>query len=85
KYSGTKTLNPYTAYFTPGNLGSHVKEEAYYFDWTPEPDAIEDITALGSVEVEGIYDATGKKLPRMQKGLNILKMSNGTTLKLFVK
>ncbi len=33
----------------------------------------------------GIYDINGRQLPAMQKGLNIVKMSNGETRKVVVK
>ncbi len=78
----SRKLAANTAYFTPPSAGG-TREEAYYFSW--EEDAIEDLLPLGDVEVVGFYDASGKMLPRMQKGLNILRMSDGTTRKLMVK
>ena len=35
--------------------------------------------------MQGIYDSHGRQLPAMQKGLNIVKMSNGETRKVVVK
>ena len=35
--------------------------------------------------MQGIYDMTGRQLPAMQKGLNIVKMSNGKTRKVVVQ
>lgn len=52
----------------------------------------EDLTPVESVEVtpqavsiEAIYDASGRRQPRMQRGLNIIRMSDGTTRKVLVK
>ena len=38
-----------------------------------------------SPEIIGIYDLQGHKLDDLGKGMNIVKMSNGTTKKIFVK
>ena len=82
-----RTMPPYRCYFIPSELnsGNPVKEEAYYFTFVSKPDAIDELLPFGDVEVLGTYDATGKKLPCMQKGLNILKMADGTTRKIMVK
>lgn len=39
----------------------------------------------GNAVVEGIYNINGMRLNSLQKGLNIIKMSNGTTKKVMVK
>lgn len=39
----------------------------------------------GNTAVEGIYNINGMRLNSLQKGLNIIKMSNGTTKKVMVK
>lgn len=44
--------------------------------------AINGIKDGENVEVTGIYDATGKQMQTTQKGLNIVKLSNGKTLKI---
>ena len=38
-----------------------------------------------SQEIIGIYDLQGHKLNDLGKGVNIVKMSNGTTKKVYVK
>ena len=48
------------------------------------PAAVTDLNMSGQ-EVEAIYDASGRKLPRLQKGVNLLRMSDGTTRKVVVK
>lgn len=41
--------------------------------------------ATEQVTLKGIYDVNGRQLPDLQKGLNIVKMSNGETRKVVVK
>ncbi len=76
-------LRANSAYFTPPSSG--VREEAYFFSWFDEVDSVDDLLPVGNVELLGVYDASGKQLPRLQKGLNILKMADGTTRKIMVK
>ena len=52
----------------------------------------DDLTPVESVEVtpqafsiEAIYDASGRRQPKMQRGINIVHMSDGTTRKVMVK
>ena len=33
--------------------------------------------------IEAIYDGTGRKLSKMQRGVNVLRMKDGTTRKVF--
>lgn len=48
-------------------------------------------TAIGGIELDGtsapaaIYDVSGRKMPRMQKGVNIVKGADGRTRKVVVK
>ena len=44
--------------------------------------AINGVKDGQNVEVTGIYDATGKQIQTTQKGLNIVKLSNGKTVKI---
>ena len=44
--------------------------------------AINGIKDSENVEVTGIYDATGKQMQTTHKGLNIVKLSNGKTVKI---
>lgn len=44
--------------------------------------AINGIKDDANVEVTGIFDATGKQMQTTQKGLNIVKLSNGKTVKI---
>ena len=47
--------------------------------------AINTLEALTSGAYEAIYTVDGKKLSRVEKGVNILKMADGTTRKVIVK
>ena len=50
-----------------------------------DPDAINDVKA-DEREKEGIcYDAQGRMISKPQKGLNIIRYSDGTTKKVLVK
>jgi hypothetical protein len=46
---------------------------------------IEGITGDPNVTVVGIYDLRGIRLARLQPGFNIIKLSNGTAKKVFIK
>lgn len=50
-----------------------------------EATAIEGVNALATGNVEGIYNAAGAKQNGLQKGINIMKMANGKTVKVMVK
>ena len=64
-----------------------------YLDYDAEIKALgfDDATAINTLEVltsgayEGIYSVDGVKLNRIEKGVNILKMADGTTRKVIVK
>ena len=64
-----------------------------YLDYSAEIKALgfDDATAINTLEVltsgayEGIYSVDGVKLNHMEKGVNILKMADGTTRKVIVK
>lgn len=50
-----------------------------------EASAIEAVTVADINTATAIYDANGRKLSAPQKGMNIMKLANGKTLKLIVK
>ncbi len=53
---------------------------------TAEVDGINGIgSGINSENVEGIYSASGQKLNALQKGINIVKYTDGTTTKVLVK
>jgi len=78
-----KTVPAYRAYLTkPAAAADGAK--AFYFP-ADNATAIEAISALTSDAIEGIYTIGGAKLNSLQKGINIVKMQNGTTQKVLVK
>ena len=80
KVEGEFTINtPYRAYLTKD---SNVK--AFYLGGD-DATAINALDALTSGAYEGIYSVDGVKLNRIEKGVNILKMADGTTRKVIVK
>ena len=46
---------------------------------------IEGVIMNADAEVQGIFDAEGRQLNEMQPGVNILRMSDGTTRKVIKK
>ena len=76
-------LTPYRAYLTvPADVATGVKAFNLGVD---DATAINALDALTSGAYEGIYTVDGMKLNRIEKGVNILKMADGTTRKVVVK
>ena len=69
----------YRAYLTVS--GSDVKS----FNLGDDTTGISALEALTNNAFEAIYSADGVKLNRIEKGVNILKMSDGTTRKVILK
>jgi hypothetical protein len=57
----------------------------YLGDGEEDPTAIDHSPLTNEVTVVAIYNANGIRVATMQKGLNILRMSDGTTVKVLVK
>ena len=57
---------------------------ALYFDFSGETTGVDTIKALTSGKTT-IYNAAGAVVPSLQKGLNIIKMSDGSIRKVMVK
>ena len=74
------TLKPYRAYLTVGNAAG-VKA----FSFGGETTGINGVETLTDGAVESIYTISGTRVNSLQKGLNIVKMSNGKTQKVLVK
>ena len=77
----SNTLKAFRAYLTPANV--NVKSVGYTFD-------DDDFTAIEGVEdaeaeVVAVYGADGAFRTGLQKGLNIVKLSNGKVQKVLVK
>ena len=54
-------------------------------DNAPKPTGIEHLTNNDGKAPNGIYDMSGKRLNTTQRGVNIIRMSDRTTRKVFVK
>lgn len=74
------TLSPYRAYLTVPAESAGVKA----FSFGGETTGINAIEALQNGDAE-IYTINGTRVNSLQKGLNIVKMSNGKTQKVLVK
>ena len=86
---GTKIVDPDGGYFSSSKYGvvksdgSTLASPVVFADKTST--AIDGITTDADAEVIGIYDAQGRKLEEMQQGVNIIRMSDGTTKKVIRK
>ena len=86
---GTKIVDPDGGYFSSSKYGvvksdgSTLASPVVFADKTST--AIDGITTDADAEVIGIYDAQGRKLEEMQQGINIIRMSDGTTRKVIKK
>ena len=78
------TVTANHAYMTYEAPAAEGEAKAFYFPGN-EATAIEAISALANGEIEGIYTIGGAKVNSLQKGINIVKMQNGTTQKVYVK
>lgn len=79
---GGMTGTKYRAYLTY-NGGGEINALGFQTDGIT---AIRGIDALLNGEgTEAIYNAAGQRIPAPQKGLNIIKMSNGKTVKVLIK
>ena len=78
---GSNTMKGYRAYFMPKGQVANVKGMS--FTW--EEDVTDVETTISSAEIVGIYNISGVRLNEMQRGINILQMSDGTTQKVIIR
>ena len=79
----TNTMKGYRAYFTINeNAGAKIKGIGYKFD--DDATGVES-TTTAKPEIIAVYGIDGTLREKVGKGLNIVKMSDGTTKKVFVK
>ncbi len=77
-----------TLYVTEGCLAAYASAYAWEDFLTiidNQVDAIEDIMTNGSAEAVGYYTTDGKQVPTPQRGINIVRYSDGTAKKVLVK
>ena len=75
-------IKGYRAYIMPKSGLANVNE--VNFRWDGET-SLQEITEDSDAEIKAIYTANGIPVSQLQRGINILKMSDGTTRKIFVK
>ena len=85
--NGTKILEPEGAWYDTSNkyvtTGSGAAEGIVFADM--DATGIEGVMMNADVKVIGIFDTEGRQLDEMQPGVNILRMSDGTTKKIIKK
>ncbi len=79
KATNTITLNPFRAFFAADSSAAKLRLIV-----EDDATAIEGLTD-SAARVEGIYSVDGARRPSLQRGLNVVKMSNGVTTKVYVK
>lgn len=80
KGGANSTLNGFTAFLTgPANAQANAR-----FADSGEVVGI-DVSSASDVTIEGIYTSGGVKVPTLMKGINIVRMSDGSMRKIFVK
>lgn len=77
----TNTIKAFRAYFQPKTANARALN--YRFDGEEGTTGIEEATE--EVTIVGIYTLGGVRINDMQEGVNILKMSDGTTMKVIIK
>lgn len=83
----SNTIKAFRAYFQPVDKGANARALSYRFDGEEGTTAIDNsqLTNDNEVTVVGIYTLGGVRINDMQEGVNILQMSNGTTVKVVIK
>lgn len=76
-------IKAFRAYLKPINGGTKARSLSYRFDGEEGTTSIEEATE--EVTVVGIYTPRGVRIDDMQQGINVLHMSNGTTMKIIIK
>ena len=79
----TNTIKAFRAYLMPKGQAAEARSLSYRFDDEEGTTSIEEATE--EVTVVGIYTPGGMRIDDLQEGVNILQMSNGTTVKVIIK
>ena len=79
---GTNNIKAYRGYFTVEG-GANINKMSFVFDG--DETAIENVEMGADAEVVAIYSLDGRRIEKMQRGINIVKMSDGKTKKVMVK
>lgn len=81
KNTGEMTVNPFRAYFATSSSAKSVMD----VDFNETPTAIENIDANTNFEFNEVYNINGVRQNGLQKGINIIKLTNGKTMKVIIK
>jgi len=86
-YIVPKSIPLYVPYGTKEKYQNADQWKDFFFVEEGDPTPVERIEAdtEKEAEIDGIYDLNGTKKQSMQRGLNIIRMSDGTTRKVMVK
>ncbi|MBO4214933.1 MAG: hypothetical protein J5888_01195 [Bacteroidaceae bacterium] len=75
-------LPAFRAFFVSTPASANIR---FSFDEGEDATAINALTSEGDVTIESIYSADGAQQSSLQKGMNVVKMSNGEVKKILVK
>lgn len=82
---GKQRVTPFTAYLAlPAAAAVNAKSLSVSFD-NAGTTRVDDAAAEGLATVEAVYDLQGRKLDAPAKGINLLKLSDGSVKKVIVK
>ena len=82
---GKQRITPFTAYLAlPAAAAVNAKSLSVSFD-NAGTTRVDDAAAEGLATVEAVYDLQGRKLDAPAKGINLLKLSDGSVKKVIVK
>lgn len=80
---GKQQVVPFTAYLTlPATVGANVRMLS--IDLGSDVTAIENVPSTAATVV-AVYDLSGRSVEGLQRGINLVKMSDGTVKKVIVK
>ena len=83
----TNTIKAFRAYLKPIGQAANARSLSYRFAGEEGTTAIDNsqLTNDNEVTVVGIYTLSGMRIEDLQQGVNILQMSDGTTMKVVIK
>lgn len=81
--TSTATANYDTYYANKSTLQNIIEEIKTYLNSTST--GIDNINATSSAKAEAIYSVNGVRNAQLNKGLNIVKMSDGSVKKIMIK
>lgn len=84
--TGTLTVAPYRSYFTASASASANGVRAYSIVIGDNDEATAILNAQGEItDIVDIYDANGRRMSELQKGLNVVRRADGSVQKVWNK